>query len=178
MIDLTAFLNYYYGYVEQGIVEIFNKYQWTLHQLGVQFQTETLLAIIDHPQDLESAFIAFIAWILYRKQQGDQFNYPLDYLLVEAIEHQWKPTPFQQQFLAQHEADLFLNSQGYYWEQAGQILGEKLRDQLLADITLDGHLVFLNHRLLSSQERQLIAQLQSTIKDHLSINQPDDLQYR
>lgn len=164
MSNLAEHYEYCYGYIEQGLVDVFHQYEGILTRLGVEFEWETLNTIVDNPQDIEGVFIAFIAWVLYQKEKGVVLKGDLDNLLIKALKNHWQPTPFQQAFLEKYRANNPLDPQQYYWQQAGLILGEKLRNHLLADITLNGDLIFQSHRLLSSHERNLLTQLKETIK--------------
>jgi len=72
MIDLRKLV--YYEFIDDEIVEIFDRYKWVLESLGVNFTEEVGEIIIAYSYNLENSLRAFCAWILFKKEQGVQFT--------------------------------------------------------------------------------------------------------
>ena len=156
MIDLRQAV--YYEYVDDVIVEIFDKYKWGLRRLGVNFSQELLETIVYCPHNLESTLIAFCSWVLWLKSQGKK-TYPesLSETLIKALKSDsgWIPYDYQKDFLQQH-LDILESPQVSLWKVAGKELGEGLRNRFIADISDEGELIFQPNILLTDEEKQKI----------------------
>ena len=121
MIDLRTIVHY--EFIDDAIVEIFNKYQWGLKKLGVTFTEEVAEIMIAYSFNLENSLRAFCAWILWKTQQGEKFTEEnINAILIEALKSRWVPTEFQEKFLKNH-ADILEHPQKRLWQQAEKILG-------------------------------------------------------
>ena len=156
MIDLRQAV--YYEYVDDIVVEIFNKYKWGLRRLGVNFSQELLETIVYCHHNLESTLIAFCSWVLWLKSKG-QKTYPenLSETLINALKSEsgWIPYDYQKDFLQQH-LDILESPQVFLWKVAGKELGEGLRNRVITDISDEGDLIFKPNILLTDEEKQKI----------------------
>ncbi len=156
MIDLREAV--YYEYIDDIVVEIFDKYKWGLRRLGVDFCQELLETIVYCPQNLESTLMAFCSWALWLKSKGERPSSELlSETLIEALRSQrgWIPYDYQKDFLKQHQ-DILDSPKTFVWNAAKQHLGERLRNRVLADISEEGELIFLSHTILTDEEKQKI----------------------
>ncbi|MDJ0729062.1 MAG: hypothetical protein QNJ33_03630 [Crocosphaera sp.] len=147
-----------YEYVDDVIVEIFDKYKWGLRRLGVNFSQELLETIVYCPHNLENTLIAFCSWVLWLKSKGEKTNPDiLSETLIKALKSDsgWIPHNYQKDFLQQH-LDILESPQVSLWKVAGKQLGESLRNRVIADISEEGELIFQPNVLLTDEERQKI----------------------
>ncbi len=156
MIDLRKAI--YYEYVDDCIVEIFDKYKWGLRRLGVNFSQDLLEAIVYCPQNLETTLMAFCSWVLWLKSQGEK-TYPdsLSETLIKALKSDsgWIPYDYQKDFLQQH-LDILESPQVSLWKAAEKQLGQGLRNRVIADISDEGELIFKPNVLLTDEEKEKI----------------------
>ncbi|MDJ0660112.1 MAG: hypothetical protein QNJ42_11570 [Crocosphaera sp.] len=156
MIDLRKAV--YYEYIDDTVVEIFDKYKWGLRRLGVNFSQDLLETIVYCPHNLENTLIAFCSWVLWLKSQGEK-TYPdsLADTLIKALksDNGWIPYNYQKDFL-QHHLDILEPPQVSLWKTAAIQLGEDLRNRIIADISEEGDLIFNPNVLLTDEERQKI----------------------
>ncbi|MGK7945999.1 MAG: hypothetical protein AB4058_16165 [Microcystaceae cyanobacterium] len=154
-----------YEFIDDQVIEIFDKYKWSLQYLGVRFSQEILETIVDCSFHLENSLIAFCAWILWKKEKGDIFNHEtLNSILIDALQEAWNPTDFQKKYLKEH--DYILKSpRELIWEEAGKILGYELRNRTLADITENYNLIFMDNLKLTSDDENKLKELQEYINE-------------
>lgn len=144
----------YYEYVDDVIIEIFDKYKWGLKRLEVEFSQELLETIVYCSFNLEGALIAFCAWTLWKKESGERFSSDkLTTILIDALKQGWIPTEFQENYLKQH-ADILENPRNLIWRKAAEILGDDLRNQTISDITEDGKLIFRDNLSLTQSDSE------------------------
>jgi hypothetical protein len=161
MVDLRTLV--YYEFIDGAIVEIFDQYKWALKKLGVTFTEEVGETMIAYSFNLENSLRAFCAWILWKKQQGEQFTEEnVTQILIDAIKSRWIPTEFQEKFLSKH-SNILQNPRNFIWEQSANILGYDLRNQAISDITEKGNMILRNNIHLSSDDWRKIADLQAYI---------------
>jgi hypothetical protein len=161
MVDLRTLV--YYEFIDGAIVEIFDQYKWALKKLGVTFTEEVGETMIAYSFNLENSLRAFCAWILWKKQQGEQFTEEnVTQILIDAIKSRWIPTEFQEKFLSKH-SNILQNPRNFIWEQSANILGYDLRNQAISDITEKGNIILRNNIHLSSDDWRKIADLQAYI---------------
>ena len=72
MIDLQKIV--YYEFIDDTIIEIFDRYKWGLKNLGVTFTEEVGETMMAYSFNLENSLKAFCAWILWKTQQGKNFT--------------------------------------------------------------------------------------------------------
>ncbi|MGK7939349.1 MAG: hypothetical protein AB4062_04175 [Crocosphaera sp.] len=164
MIDLREAV--YYEYIDDIVVEIFDKYKWGLRRLGVEFSQELLETIVYCPQNLESTLMAFCSWVLWLKTKGERPDSELlSETLIEALRTQsgWIPYDYQKDFLKQHQ-DILDSPKTFLWKAAKKHLGERLRNRVIADISSEGELIFLSHTILTDEEKQNI----DSFKDYIA----------
>ncbi|WP_323291131.1 hypothetical protein [Crocosphaera sp. XPORK-15E] len=155
----------YYEYVDDVTVEIFDKYKWGLRRLGVDFSQELLETIVYCSQNLESTLIAFCAWVLWLKTQGEITNNEvLLETLINALrsENGWIPSESQKRFLNQN-LDILESPKTSIWKQAGKQLGDTLRNRVIADISDEGDIIFKPNIILNEEEKQKIEALKTEI---------------
>ena len=161
MIDLRKLV--YYEFIDDEIVEVFDRYKWTLESLDVNFTEELGEIIIACSYNLENSLRAFCAWILSKKQQGLQFTKEnVTQILIDAIKSGWIPTEFQENFLNKN-SNILQNPRNLIWERCAKILGYDLRNQLILDITEEGEIIFRENLNLSSDDWEKITTLKSYI---------------
>ncbi|MGK7955693.1 MAG: hypothetical protein AB4063_10600 [Crocosphaera sp.] len=156
MIDLRKAI--YYEYIDDGIVEVFDKYKWGLRRLGINFSQELLETIVYCPQNLENTFMAFCSWVLWLKSQGEKtYSESLSDTLIKALKSDsgWIPYDYQKDFLSQH-LDILEPPQVSLWKTAKKQLGEGLRNRVIADISEEGELIFKPNILLRDEEKEKI----------------------
>jgi len=159
MIDLRKLV--YYEFIDDGTVEIFDRYKWTLDSLGVNFTEELGEIIIAYSYNLENSLRAFCAWILSKKEQGVQFTKEnVTQILIDALKSGWIPTEFQEKFLLKN-SNILENPRNLIWERCAKILDYDLRNQAILDITEEGEIIFRENLNLSSDDWQKIATLKS-----------------
>ena len=78
---------------------------------------------------MEAAFQAVISYWKYKQQRQEKF-YP-NATLIEALKEHWQPFDWQDEYLADSR---FKNPCLIWWEEAGEIWGDELRNQLIADV--------------------------------------------
>ena len=103
MIDLRKAV--YYEYIDDGVVEIFDKYKWGLRRLGVNFSQELLETIVYCSRNLETTLMAFCSWVLWLKSRGEKPNSDiLSETLINALKSEigWIPYDYQKDFLQQN----------------------------------------------------------------------------
>ncbi|MEL4898497.1 hypothetical protein [Crocosphaera sp. Alani8] len=164
MIDLREAV--YYEYIDDIVVEIFDKYKWGLRRLGVNFSQDLLETIVYCPQNLENTLMAFCSWALWLKSKGERPNSELlAETLTEALRSQsgWIPYDYQKDFLKQHQ-DILDSPKNFLWKAAKKQLGERLRNRVLADISEEGELLFQSNTLLTDEEKQKI----ESFKDYIA----------
>lgn len=161
MIDLRKLV--YYEFIDDGIVEIFDRYKWGLESLGVNFTEEVGEIIIAYSYNLENSLRAFCAWILRRKQQGEKFtDENVTQILIEALKSGWIPTEFQENFLNKN-SNILDNPRNLIWERCAKILGYDLRNKVIFDVTDEGKIILRENLTLSDEEWQKITTLKSYI---------------
>lgn len=161
MINLRKLV--YYEFIDDGTLEVFDRYKWGLELLGVNFTEEVGEIIIAHSYTLEASLRAFCAWILWKKQQGEQFSEEnVTQILIDAIKSRWIPTEFQEKFLSKH-SNILQNPRNLIWEQSANILGYDFRNQAISDITEKGNVILRENTHLSSDDGKKIADLQAYI---------------
>lgn len=156
MINLRTAI--YYEYVDDSVVEIFDKYKWGLRRLGINFSQELLETIVYCPHNLENTLIAFCSWVLWLKSQGEKTNSQiLSDTLVQALKSDkgWIPYEYQKNFLEQH-LDILKSPQLSLWKTAKKQLGEELRNRAIADISEEGYLILKPNILLTDEEKEKI----------------------
>ncbi|MDJ0691691.1 MAG: hypothetical protein QNJ41_24710 [Xenococcaceae cyanobacterium MO_188.B32] len=110
--------------------EIYRQYKPALKYIGIDFsQEEVQEAIINCYFGLEEAFQAVIVYWKYKKQNQEQF-YP-NAALIEALNEHWKPFDWHDKYL---EDSRFKSPCLLWWEEAGNIWGREIRNQLIADV--------------------------------------------
>lgn len=150
MIDLQKIV--YYEFIDDAIIEIFDRYKWGLKNLGVTFTEEVGETMIAYSFNLENSLKAFCAWILWKTQQGENFTADnINAILIESLKSHWIPTEFQEKFLRNY-ADILENPQNLLWRQAEKILGTELRDRVIANITEKGEIFFRENFTLADDE--------------------------
>ncbi len=148
----------YYEYIDDSVVEIFDKYKWGLRRLGINFSQELLETIVYCPHNLENTLMAFCSWVLWLKSQGEKtYSDSLSETLIEALKSEtgWIPYDYQKDFLQQH-LDILESPQLSLWKTAQKQLGEELRNRAIADISEEGDLILKPNVLLTDEERQNI----------------------
>jgi hypothetical protein len=151
----------YYEFIDDEIVEVFDRYKWGLESLGVNFTEEVGEIIIACSYNLENSLRAFFAWILRKKEQGEKFTEEnTKQILIEALKSGWIPTEFQENFLNKN-SNILKNPRNLIWERCAKILGYDLRNQAILDITEEGKMIFRENLNLSSDDWQKIATLKS-----------------
>ena len=156
MIDLRKAV--YYEYIDDGVVEIFDKYKWGLRRLGVNFSQELLETIVYCSRNLETTLMAFCSWVLWLKSRGEKPNsYILSETLINALKSEigWIPYDYQKDFLQQN-LDILESPQVSLWKTAEKELGASLRNRVIADISEEGELIFKANVLLTDDEREKI----------------------
>ena len=156
MIDLRKAI--YYEYVDDTVVEIFDKYKWGLRRLGVNFSQDLLETIVYCPHNLENTLMAFCSWVLWLKSQGEKtYSDSLADTLIKALQSDsgWIPYDYQKDFLQQH-LGILEPPQVSLWKTAGKQLGEALRNRVIADISEEGELIFNTNVVLTDEEREKI----------------------
>ncbi|ACB52099.1 conserved hypothetical protein [Crocosphaera subtropica ATCC 51142] len=148
----------FYEYVDDGVVEIFDRYKWGLRRLGVNFSQDLLETIVYCPHNLENTFMAFCSWVLWLKSKGEKTNPEiLSETLMQALKSDrgWIPYDYQKDFLAQH-LDILESPQLSLWKAAGQQLGERLRNRIISDISEEGKINFHPNSILTDEEKEKI----------------------
>ena len=164
MIDLREAV--YYEYIDDIVVEIFDKYKWGLRRLGVDFGQDLLETIVYCPQNLESTLMAFCSWALWLKSKGERPSPELlSETLIEALRSQrgWIPYDYQKDYLKQHQ-DILDSPKTFAWKAAKKHLGERLRNRVIADISSEGELIFQNNTVLTDEEKEKI----DSFKDYIA----------
>jgi hypothetical protein len=153
----------YYEFIDNEIVEVFDRYKWGLESLGVNFTEEVGEIIIAYSYNLENSLRAFCAWILSKKDQGVQFTKEnVTQILIDALKSGWIPTEFQENFLNKN-SNILENPRNLIWERCAKILGYDLRNQSILDITEKGKIIFRENLTLSDDDQQKIITLKSYI---------------
>ena len=161
MIDLRKLV--YYEFIDEGTVEIFDRYKWGLESLGVNFTEEVGEIIVAYSYNLENPLRAFCAWILRRKQQGENFTKEnVTQILIDALKSGWIPTEFQEKFSLKN-SNILENPRNLIWERCAKILDYDLRNQAILDITEEGEIIFRENLTLSDDDQQKITTLKSYI---------------
>lgn len=164
MVDLRKLV--YYEFIDEETVEIFDRYKWTLESLGVNFTEEIGEIIIAYSYNLEASLRAFCAWILWKKQQGEEFTKEnVTQILIDAIKSRWIPTEFQEKILNKNSY-ILENPRNFIWKQAAKILGYELRNQSILDITEEGKIIFRDNLNLSGDDWKKIAALKVYLIDY------------
>lgn len=148
----------YYEYIDDIVVEIFDKYKWGLRRLGVNFSQELLETIVYCSYNLESTLMAFCSWALWLKSQGEKPDPDvLSYTLIEALRSQdgWIPYEYQKNFLQQH-LDILDSPKNSLWKAAAKQLGEDFRNRVIADISEQGNIIFMDNIVLTEEEKEKI----------------------
>ena len=110
--------------------EIYLKYKPALRYIGVDFSREDVQeAILSCYSGMETAFQAVIAYWKYKQQQQEKI-YP-SAALIEALREHWKPFDWQDEYL---DDPRFKSPCLIWWEEAGEIWGTDIRNQLIADV--------------------------------------------
>lgn len=157
MIDLRKAV--FYEFIDDGIVEIFDKYKWGLIRIGVDFSQELLDMIVSCSFDLENILIAFCGWILSRNDLGENLSGEvLKDTLMDALREGWIPTKYQQQCLNKNHA-ILESPQEMIWAAIATILGNNLRNKLILDVTNNREILFRNNLTLTVDECNRIAEL-------------------
>lgn len=110
--------------------EIYQKYKPALQYIGVDFsQEEVQTAIVNCYFGMESAFQAVIVYWRYKQQTKTPFY--ANAALIEALHEHWKPFNWQDEYL---EDSRFKSNCLLWWEEAGEVWGKEVRNQLIADV--------------------------------------------
>ena len=110
--------------------EIYLKYRTALKYIGVDFAREDVReAILNCYVGLEAGFQAVIAYWIYKMQHKERI-YP-NATLIEAIKERWQPFGWQDRYLKDSR---FKSPVLIWWEDAGEIWGANIRNQLIADV--------------------------------------------
>ena len=131
--------------------EIYKKYKPALKYIGIDFsQEEVREAIINCYFGLEEAFQAVIVYWQYKTQNQEQF-YP-NAALIEALNEHWKPFNWRDKYL---EDSRFKSTYLLWWEEAGEIWGQEIRNKLIADVNEtdlgDEYILLQNGKKISLQ---------------------------
>ncbi|WP_035798270.1 hypothetical protein [Crocosphaera chwakensis] len=148
----------FYEYVDDGVIEIFDRYKWGLRRLGVNFSQDLLETIIYCSHNLENTLMAFCSWVLWLKSKGEKTNPEiLSETLIQALKSDrgWIPYDYQKDFLEQN-LDLLESPQVFLWKVAEQQLGESLRNRAIADISEEGKIIFHPNITLTDEEKEKI----------------------
>jgi hypothetical protein len=112
--------------------EIIKKYKPALTSIGVDFSQEKVQeAIIDCIVELESAFQTIITYWLWKKQNQEKFEHP-NAFLIKAIQENWTPFVWEDEYLNNPH---FKSTCQLWWEEAGKIWSQDVRNKLVADVT-------------------------------------------
>ena len=110
--------------------EIYRKYKPALQYIGVDFGREDIqTAIINCYSGMESAFQAVISYWIYKRQNKEKI-YP-NAALIEALNNHWQPFNWRDEYLNDSR---FQSICGVCWSEIGEIWGEDVRNELIADI--------------------------------------------
>lgn len=111
-------------------LEIYRKYQPALRYIGVDFSRDDVqTAIINCYSGMEAAFQAIISYWIYKRQNKEKM-YP-NAALIEALNNQWKPFNWRDEYLNDSR---FKSLCLVWWEEASQVWGEDIRNELIADV--------------------------------------------
>lgn len=164
MIDLRKLV--YYQFIDDETVEVFDRYQWTLVSLGIDFTEEIGEIIVAHSYNLDASLRAFCAWIFWKKQQGEEFTKEnVTQIFIDAIKSKWIPTELQENFLNNNSC-ILENPRNFIWKQSAKILGYDLRNQSILDITEEGKIIFRDNLNLSRDDWEKIAALKAYLIDY------------
>ncbi|MGD1918191.1 MAG: hypothetical protein ACFCAD_04490 [Pleurocapsa sp.] len=109
---------------------IYRKYKHALQYIGVDFsQEEVQTAIINCYSGMESAFQAIISYWIYKRKNREAI-YP-NAALIEALNNHWQPYNWHDQYLSDSR---FKSLSLVCWEEIGEVWGENVRNELIADI--------------------------------------------
>jgi hypothetical protein len=156
MIDLRKAV--YYEYIDDVVVEIFDKYKWGLRRLGINFSQELLETIVYCPNNLEGTLMAFSSWVLWLKSKGETSDpHILSETLINALrsESGWIPSDSQKYFLQQH-SEILESPKISIWKAAAKYLGEELRNRVMVDISEYGDIIYMNNIILHQDEIEKI----------------------
>lgn len=111
--------------------DIYHKYRSALKAIGVDLTREDVQeAIINCDFALESAFQSVIEYWLNLQKTNKTIDYP-SALLIQAINNHWIPHNWNEQYLSN---SCLQSPCVVWWEEAGKIWGQDLRNQLIADV--------------------------------------------
>lgn len=129
--------------------EIYRRYKYALRYIGVDFSRPDIQeAILACNSGMEAAFQAVISYWLYKQKKGEKI-YP-SAALIESLKEQWQPFAWRDEYLN----DPRFKSPGMiWWEEAGEIWGVDIRNQLVADVNEtnqgDEFILFKNGKKIS-----------------------------
>lgn len=110
--------------------DIYRKYKSALKYIGVDFGREDVqIAIVNCHSGMESAFQAILSYWIYKRQKSEKI-YP-NATLIEAVNNRWQPYDWHDEYLNDSR---FKSLCTVCWEEMGEIWGEDLRNELIADV--------------------------------------------
>jgi hypothetical protein len=114
--------------------EIFQNYKYALAYIGIDFYREDVQeAILNCNDGFEDIIRAVIAYWYWLQSRNEKLEYP-SACLIQAIQELWKPKNWQDEYLDNPQ---FKNPCLIFWERAGLMWGEELRNQLISDVNED-----------------------------------------
>lgn len=117
--------------LETEIKEILHKYKPALRYIGVDFSREDVQeALLCAYDDLEAVLQRVIEYWYQLQQQNRALEYP-SACLIQALQENWTPKSWKAQYL---DNPNFKSPWAIWWEEAGAIWGETVRNELIADV--------------------------------------------
>lgn len=117
--------------LEPEIREILHKYKPALRYIGVDFCREDVQeALFSTYQGLEAALQSVIEYWYSLQAHQQKLNYP-SACLIASLHEGWTPKNWQDDYL---QNPLFQSAYLIWWQEAGKVWGESLRNQLIADV--------------------------------------------
>jgi hypothetical protein len=126
--------------------EIFSKYKYALAYIGVDFEREDVQeALLNCIEGFEDAICATIAYWYWLTENSQPFY--ANACLIQAIGQRWKSSYWKDEYLNNPN---FKSPSFAWWEQAGKVWGQDLRNQIIADVNEDYILLRTGKRITFS----------------------------
>ena len=110
--------------------EIYRQYKPALRYVGVDFSREDVQEAISYCNlGMELAFQSVIEYWSNLQKNNQKIDYP-SALLIQALNNHWTPRNWGNEYLANLK---FKSPCLIWWEEAGQIWGNEIRNQLIAE---------------------------------------------
>jgi hypothetical protein len=135
--------------------EIYKKYRYALIHIGIDCDREDVReAILNCHEGLEGVFQRIIEYWFWTQKNDRIIDYP-NALLINALAdaQNWQPLNWKDTYL---DYPKFKSSCQLWWEEAANIWGSEIRNNLVMDVTETesdyAYILFTNGRTISLQQ--------------------------